>query len=293
MGQNFDSEVKMWKSDIENNHLMTEMLDVDEYLTAKESEMQEHIPKGFQTVNISGLNLSFPTAGAPMGSCNEDSESSSSELANMQDFDDVEYMQHCPTSENIEELSNAENCPVLEHLINSGFAQNDLKTFKEFVSTHHKHVKELNKLDKIDVNTLKSLQKSSKPPTYQIIGDNLDMYVKVKHMSSDRQNKSIHWFAMNAIQDRVSPEFNNCPNDDETIKPILEVENSEFLPSPEDNNKLLHDFLVLFARVLIDKVPDLKCWEGTIIKHIPHQYSQEMKRKSVQVTKCVKQFNLI
>ena len=25
MGQNFDSEVKMWKSDIENHHLMTEM----------------------------------------------------------------------------------------------------------------------------------------------------------------------------------------------------------------------------------------------------------------------------
>ena len=124
-----------------------EMLDdVDEYLTAKESEMQEHIPKGFQTVNISGLNLSFPTADAPMGSCNEDSKSSSSELANMQDFDDVEYMQHCPTSENIEELSNAENCPVLEHLINSGFAQNDLKTFKEFVSTHHKQVKEFEQI---------------------------------------------------------------------------------------------------------------------------------------------------
>ncbi len=245
--------------------------------------MQEHIPKGFQTVNISGLDLSFTAVHALMECCNEDSQSSSSDLANMQDFfDDVDYMQYRPNNDNTEELSNAENCPVLDHLINSGFAQDDLNTFKEFV-THHKHVNQLNELDKIDVSDLKSHQKSNKPPTYQIIGDNLDMYVKVKHMSSDRQNKSIHWFAMNAIQDRVSPECHNWSNTDEKMKPILEVENSEFLPSSEDNDKLLQDFLPLVARVLVDKVPDLKCLEGTIIKHIPHQYSQEMKRKSVQV----------
>ncbi len=68
MGQSFDSEVKLWKSDIENHHWMNEMLDdVYEYLTAQEIEMQEHIPKGFQTVNISGLDLSFTAVTSALG----------------------------------------------------------------------------------------------------------------------------------------------------------------------------------------------------------------------------------
>ncbi|XP_031559255.1 uncharacterized protein LOC116295548, partial [Actinia tenebrosa] len=272
MGKNFDSEVKTWKRELEDHHLINEMLDhVDEYLTTQEVQKQEQIPEGFQTINISSLDLSFPTADSSIGCCNENSQSTNSDLANMEDFLD-DYKQYSQ-SESIKALSNAGNCPVSDHLITSGFSEGDLKTFNDFVFDHET-VDELNKLDKIDVGILKSHQNSNEPPKYQIIGDNLDMYVKVKHMSSDKQNRSIHWFAMNAIQDRVS---SKCPDNATQIKPILEVENSEFLPSPEDNNKLLQDFIPLAARVLVDKVPDFKCFSGTIIKHIPHQFSQEMK----------------
>ena len=41
------------------------------------------------------------------------------------------------------------------------------------------------------------------PPTYQITGDNLVLMVKVKHMGSMKQNNSIHWFNLNAVQNQV------------------------------------------------------------------------------------------
>lgn len=45
--------------------------------------------------------------------------------------------------------------------------------------------------------------KSTSPAKYQIIGDNVDMLIKIKHQSSSHPNKSIHWFHMNAVKDRV------------------------------------------------------------------------------------------
>ncbi|KAK3741554.1 hypothetical protein QZH41_002937 [Actinostola sp. cb2023] len=103
-------------------------------------------------------------------------------------------------------------------------------------------------LNKDDIEHIQFNHEKKKPPSYQIIGDNVDLYVKVKHMSSERQNKSIHWFGLNAVQDRVSGL--DLP-DNEPIKNILELENIEFLPSRTDNDDLLHDLIPLCARILI------------------------------------------
>ena len=46
-------------------------------------------------------------------------------------------------------------------------------------------------------------------------------------MSSEKQNKSIHWFAMNAVQDRVT---GNALDNLRPIKSIIKMENKEFLP---------------------------------------------------------------
>lgn len=52
---------------------------------------------------------------------------------------------------------------------------------------------------------------------------------------------------MNAVQDRVIGEgLDNSYQ----IKPIMEVENAEFLPSKEDNSDLQHDFVPLVTRVI-------------------------------------------
>lgn len=62
-------------------------------------------------------------------------------------------------------------------------------------------------------------------PSYQIIGDNLDMLIKVKHMSSTNQNNNIHWFNLNAVKNRVHG--NHLPND-QPIKSVLDIENVDF-----------------------------------------------------------------
>ena len=44
---------------------------------------------------------------------------------------------------------------------------------------------------------------SERPLGYQIIGDNVDLMIKVRHQASDKPDKSIHWFQLNAVKDRV------------------------------------------------------------------------------------------
>ena len=85
---------------------------------------------------------------------------------------------------------------------------------------------------------------------------------------------------MNAVQDRVTE---NALDNLRPIKSIMKMENKEFLPSFHDNQDLLHDFIPLFARVLVDKIPAMQTFKSVVVKHIPHKYSNEMKKKTTQV----------
>ena len=100
-------------------------------------------------------------------------------------------------------------------------------------------------------------------------------------MGKDRQNVSIDWFGLNAAQNRV----HGVDNSLDTARDILQIKNSEFLPSIEENHSLLHDFIPLVARVVAKRVPAFECFGDAVVKHIPHQYSEAMKMKSVQVSK--------
>jgi hypothetical protein len=113
---------------------------------------------------------------------------------------------------------------------------------------------------------------------YQITGDNLDFLIKVKHMSSQNQNNSIH---LNGVINRVHGNHlsNNAP-----IKSILDVENADFLPSYQENLNFLHDMIPLVTRVAVSKIPaQLQNFKNVVVWHIPHTYSKEMKVKSSQV----------
>ena len=117
-------------------------------------------------------------------------------------------------------------------------------------------------------------------PGYQIIGDNVDFLVKAKHMTSTKQNNSVHWFNLNAILDRVTGQEH--PNG-KPIKSISNVENIEFLPSPKENQDLLHDFIPLVSRIVVSRIPAFQIFRKAIVWHIPHRYSAVMETKSQQV----------
>lgn len=123
--------------------------------------------------------------------------------------------------------------------------------------------------------------KCNSPAKYQIIGDNVDMLIKIKHQSSSKPNKSIHWFHMNAVKDRVVAA--ELP-DYKEIGPIMKLQPGEFLPSARDNQDLLHDFIPLFARVIVDEIPAFNTvFKDIVVRHIPHKYSEVMAQKSEQV----------
>lgn len=123
--------------------------------------------------------------------------------------------------------------------------------------------------------------KFSSPAKYQIIGDNVDMLIKIKHQSSSKPNKSIHWFHMNAVKDRIAAAD---LSDDKPIGCVKQLRPEEFLPSVKDNQNLLHDFIPLFARVIIDEIPAFNtAFKDIVVRHIPHKYSEVMTQKSEQV----------
>lgn len=125
-------------------------------------------------------------------------------------------------------------------------------------------------------------------PGYQIIGDNIDLHVKPKHMTSTNQNKDIHWFNLNAVLNRVT---GNDLCDSKPSKSITDMESIDFLPSQDDNLAFLTDIIPLAARVISDKIPAFEKFKNCVVRHIPHKYSDAMAEKSNQVrlSKCVLQ----
>ena len=56
-------------------------------------------------------------------------------------------------------------------------------------------------------------------------------------------------------------------------KSVLEFENVEFLPSPEDNEAFLHNMTALETRVVVRNIPALSQLKDIVVKHIFHEYS--------------------
>lgn len=137
---------------------------------------------------------------------------------------------------------------------------------------------------RINVETLKSYitnWKSNSPSTYQIIADNVDMMIKIKHQGSRKPNKSIHWFHLLGVKDRAIA----CDlADDKPVGSVSDLQSGDILPSMKDNQDLLHDFIPLFARVVVDKVPAFKIFKDVVIRHIQHRYSDAMKHQSEQAS---------
>ena len=105
---------------------------------------------------------------------------------------------------------------------------------------------------------IKTLQ-DNMPHRYQIIGDNLYMQINVKHMSSDKKNKSIHMFNMITIADEVSG--NQLPN--YHITTLQNANVADFLPSCDDIAKLKNDFLPLWTRVVVNQLKEFGVFKSS------------------------------
>lgn len=278
MGKNFYKDVRVWKNSKEKHCLVSDMLmNLHSIFKVTENSEMEVLPGGLQTTDISSLDLTFPANTDIAYKELSDTVSETNELQvleELMDEDDVDMSDTAAISEMRSEQFFKEM--ITDESESSKIAYDTIDTIvKSTVEGRWAG------MDAVEVESLQSSHCQSEPPSYQVIGDNIDLYVKTKHMASNSQNKSIHWFLMNAVQDRVIGEgLDNSYQ----IKPIMKVENAEFLPSKEDNSDLQHDFVPLVTRVITQNLLAFACFKDVVVSHIPHEFSQEMKTKSTQVS---------
>ena len=116
---------------------------------------------------------------------------------------------------------------------------------------------------------------------HQKNGDNLDWIRRPSIYSQDRDTESIHWFNLLAYDNRV---VDRDLNGKDPIKDVMDLENSTFLPSPEEHSQLKDEFVVLVLRVLIKYCKFFKQCANLVPAHIPHKYSKEMRHRSQVVS---------
>ena len=119
----------------------------------------------------------------------------------------------------------------------------------------------------------------SRLPTYQFVGDNLDLYRHVRDVQS--KNESLHWFHLAAVEERVIPPTPLYP----LIRKegILSIALTDFLPSYDDLSSLRDEFIILVARLLTTHVPELAVLRSRVPFHIEHEFSSVASNASSYV----------
>ena len=93
-------------------------------------------------------------------------------------------------------------------------------------------------------------------------------YARVEQVEThplSQRNRSLHWFNMVAVDERVCPpkELNN----ERPTHSILSVSETAFLPSPEELQRIRDEFIMLFARSIVTYLKDFN-----LIKMSPTGY---------------------
>lgn len=142
----------------------------------------------------------------------------------------------------------------------------------------------------IDFSIISEMSKLSTPPQanqqdkveqplahwhgFKVVGDNA---IKPRHMREDRQTKSIHYFQIYAVKDRVDlSNRSDEPRSSGKNSPL-----SELLPSTQDKRALLANLTTIITRLLAEYMPVIKENFGdTVTQHIPHPSTSSSYRPS-------------
>lgn len=118
-------------------------------------------------------------------------------------------------------------------------------------------------------------------PQYILVGDNLDKNITPRDMRTEHQVKSIHYFHSYAAHDRIKlPGLSDTPPECN----ICSLPISTFLPSISDCTALRANYIILAARVIVDKLPHFSSLHDCVTRNIPHLYTKAMQEKSVIVS---------
>ena len=127
----------------------------------------------------------------------------------------------------------------------------------------------------------KQYECTSAYPSFKIVGDNLDKYVKPRDMREDAQASILHFFNMYTVRNRL--DTSQLSEDMPTID-FKSINVEKVLPSADDYSSLTSNFAVLVCRILKKHMPFFSTFGSGVERHIPHSYSREMAMKSEVVS---------
>ena len=116
---------------------------------------------------------------------------------------------------------------------------------------------------------------------FKIVIDNIDMNVRPRHQTFERQTKSVHYVNSYAVRDRI--DLSTCSTEAEGAHNVVCMES--LLPTEQDRSDIMANFVVLAGRILSDVIPALRGIPNLKTQHITHLYSQEMSTQSEIVRK--------
>ena len=108
-------------------------------------------------------------------------------------------------------------------------------------------------------------------------GDNVNKKQKVRDYRSDHGGKMIHMFSiMVGLSRTPAPELPHIGH----LSTLDETPLEFFLPSSDDVQSVKTNLVVLVSRILTHYIPGLVPFAKAVPKHIQHQYSKVMSKKS-------------
>ena len=113
------------------------------------------------------------------------------------------------------------------------------------------------------------------PPTFKTVGDNIDKKVKPRYMREDRQAQMLNNFHLYAVRDRVN--ISELSEELPSLRAFEELKFQDILPSCNDHDEMLKNYVTLFARVVTAEIPFFKQVRDAVPLHIAHEHSREMK----------------
>ena len=120
---------------------------------------------------------------------------------------------------------------------------------------------------------------------FKIVFDNIDLTVRPRHTTEERQSLSLHNVNAYAVKDRVDYSTFSSTRDQK------EDNLYAILPSEEDYQSLKERFIVYVSRIMVKYIKFFHDDFQTLVQQqIPHKFSKEMSKKSEVVSETCLNF---
>jgi len=116
------------------------------------------------------------------------------------------------------------------------------------------------------------------------VGDNCDIRIQPKHMSSDHQVKDCHYFALLLIFSRINSAIRQGLSQKTPSITPTDIDPKSFIPNAAEQEILLASYKVLLGRFMVKNFPEFAWMDSVLPKHISHPYEHITSAKTSVAT---------